>query len=55
MPERFGLSRQQLLLLICTGMTLLVLFAASAGYRAGKDMAIRDNAREARETMQDTQ
>ena len=55
MQERFGLSKQQLLLLIFTGMALLVLFAASAGYRVGSDMATRDNAGEARETTQDAQ
>ena len=55
MQERFGLSKQQLLLLICTGMALLILLAASAGYRVGKDMAIRDNALEVRAEMPGTQ
>ena len=55
MQERFGLSKQQLLFLICTGMALLFLFAILVGYRVGKDMAIRDNASEARATTQDAQ
>ena len=51
MRERFGLTKQHQLLLIGIGLVLLLIYSASTGYSLGKDMAIRDNAREVRVEM----